>query len=147
MAEFTTEFIIAPELRPCWVKGRRALFHRWTDSARPVVPRGLPELETADLRYQLWNVHGVVEYEDGTLGRVWPYEIQFAENPVFKEYAWEQMEAERDRAEMLKAEREQQAMEMVRVEVTEAPAGIALEPVEREKGGIFGKVISALFCL
>lgn len=26
------------EWRPCWVNGRRAIFHRWSDSAMPVNP-------------------------------------------------------------------------------------------------------------
>lgn len=156
MAEFKTEFIIEPEVRPCWVKGKRALFHRWADSARPVAPKGQPEVET-DLRYQLWHVHGIVEYEDGTIDRVWPYYIQFAENPAFKEYAWEQMEEERDRAVMLEVERELdeqlEALGIPRIEVTEDPAataetaGIVLEPVEREKGGIFDKALRKLFSL
>lgn len=141
---------ITQELRPCWVRGKRALFHRWTDSARPVAPKGLPEVET-DLRYQLWHVHGVVEYEDGTLDRVWPYEIQFAENPVFKEYAWERMEAERDRAVMLEVERELdeqlEALGIPSIEVTEEPAATAADPAEQKKGGTFGELLRAMFCL
>lgn len=151
MGKMTSEIIIAHahEMRPCWVRGKRALFHRWTDSARPVAPKGLPDVET-ELRYQLWHVHGVVEYEDGTLDRVWPYEIQFAGNPVFKEYAWEQMEAERDRAVMLEVERELdeqlEALEIRTIDLCDDPAATA-EPAEQENAGGFGKVLRKLFCL
>lgn len=67
-----------PEYRPCWVNNRKALFHRWVDSARPVKPKGMEDEETTD-RYQLYNVHGLVEFEDGTMARVWPQDIQFAD--------------------------------------------------------------------
>ena len=81
--------------RPCWVKGRRAIWHRWTDSARPVKPWGLEDDEDAD-RFQTWNVHGLVEYEDGTVARVWPNEIRFADGGDFSDYCWESMEEKRD---------------------------------------------------
>ena len=80
-------FGIAPDFRPCMVNGRRAIFHRWADSARPVAPRGVEENETAQ-RYQLHSVFGIVEYEDGTVDRVWPYEIQFIDHSEFDAYAW-----------------------------------------------------------
>ena len=77
------------ERRPCWVDGRRAMFHRWTDSARPVKPWGTEDDETVD-RFQVHNVHGLVEYEDGTVARVWPNTIQFVPNPMdWHPAAWE----------------------------------------------------------
>lgn len=84
--------------RPCWVDGRRAIFHRWTDSARPVKPRGMEDEGTAE-RYQLHSVHALVEYEDGTMERVWPNTVQFADSEIlFSDYDWEAMEEERDAA-------------------------------------------------
>ena len=83
------------EMRPCWVNGRRAIFHRWTDSARPVKPRSRDE-ET-DERLQKWSVHGIVEYEDGTVDREWPSAIRFADSMGhFAEWDWEGMECARD---------------------------------------------------
>lgn len=76
----------AGEYRPCYVTGRRALFHRWADTRRPVTPRGMDETET-DRRYQVWHVHAIVEFEDGTLARVWPSEVQFANDGTF-DAAW-----------------------------------------------------------
>lgn len=96
MTVMNNEFIFKHHTRPCWVDGRRAIFHRWTDSARPVKPRGMEEDEAAD-RYQLHSVHALVEYEDGTVERVWPNTVRFADSrELFDGLAWEQMEARRD---------------------------------------------------
>lgn len=86
-----TEFIIKQERRPCWVNGRRAMFHQWANSARAVVPRGMTEEDTQE-RYQYHSVRGIVEYEDGTMDRAWPSEIQFADGGDFHRYNWEWME-------------------------------------------------------
>jgi hypothetical protein len=71
------------------------MFHRWTDSARPVKPKGMEDEDTLD-RFQIHNVHGLVEYEDGHMERVWPNTIQFADGGGFDAYDWETMEAIRD---------------------------------------------------
>lgn len=73
---------ITNERRPCYVNGKRAMFHRWADNARPVKPRGMENDENADV-YQLHTVHALVEYEDGTMERVWPSSIQFADGGDF----------------------------------------------------------------
>ena len=103
----TPRFEVRQELRPCLVNGRRALFHRWADSARPVVPRGLEEID-AETRYQCWNVHGIVEYEDGTVQRVWPSEIQFVDGGDFHLWDWETMERRAQGSDQLTAEEEEQ---------------------------------------
>ena len=87
MAIFNSIFRAQKENRPCIVNGRRAMFHRWADSARPVAPRGVEETETTQ-RYQLHTVFGIVEYEDGTVDRVWPYDIRFIDHSEFDAYAW-----------------------------------------------------------
>jgi hypothetical protein len=69
---------LLPEYRPCWVYGRKALLHRWVDSARPVKPRGVEDEENT-ARYQLHSVHGLVEFQDGAMARAWPQDIQFAD--------------------------------------------------------------------
>ncbi len=96
MATINQGFTITYQTRPCWVDGRRAIFHRWTDSARPVKPKGMEEDEAAD-RYQVHNVHALVEYEDGTVARVWPNTVRFADSAVaFAGYDWTTMEDWRD---------------------------------------------------
>lgn len=95
MAAFDTLNIKTPT-RPCWVDGRRAIFHRWTDSARPAKARGVEDDDNAQ-RFQLHSVHALVEYEDGTLQRVWPGAVQFADSEkLFTEYDWDAMEGKRD---------------------------------------------------
>lgn len=95
MAAFNT-INVQQQTRPCWVEGRRAIFHRWTDSARPAKARGMEGDENAQ-RYQLHSVHALVEYEDGTVSRVWPTSVQFADSDhLFTEYDWDAMEAQRD---------------------------------------------------
>lgn len=81
------------EYRPCYVNGRRALFHRWTNSARPKLPNGQEPSENTRY-FQFRTTHGLVEYEDGTVGLVWPSTITFADHGRFKDYAWEPMEQE-----------------------------------------------------
>lgn len=83
------------EGRPCWVDGRRAIFHRWTDSARPVKPAHNDQ--DTDERMQKWSVHGLVEYEDGTMERHWPNTIRFADSAEkFAQYDWDTLEDRRD---------------------------------------------------
>lgn len=96
MATTDKKFIVTTcEGRPCWVNGRRAIFHRWCDSARPVNPYGKDS--PGDERLQKWSVHGIVEYEDGTVEREWPSAIQFADSAeLFDGLCWEAMEERRD---------------------------------------------------
>lgn len=82
-----SEIKITVERRPCFAKGKRAMFHRWADAARPVVPRGMEETETQE-RYQHYTVRAIVEYEDGTINRVWPSDIVFVDGGGFEDYAW-----------------------------------------------------------
>lgn len=87
--------ITTVEGRPCWVNERRAIFHRWSDSARPVNPYG--KGDPSDNRLQKWSVHGIVEYEDGTVEREWPSAIQFADSAEkFAAFDWAAMEDRRD---------------------------------------------------
>jgi hypothetical protein len=88
----TPSLIISQEIeyRPCYVNGRRALFHRWVNTANPVLPKGVsPDDERAKF-FQHRSTTGLVEYADGTVERVWPQEIRFADSAGrFREYAWD----------------------------------------------------------
>jgi hypothetical protein len=77
----------ATDYRPCYVNGRRALWHRWVNTARPQLPKGQEPDENARY-FQFRSTHGLVEYEDGTLELVWPRDIQFADHGRFEDYAW-----------------------------------------------------------
>lgn len=79
------------EYRPCYVNGRRALFHRWINTANPALPRGVDATDEKARFFQHRSTHGLVEYADGSLARVWPQEIRFADTAArFKEYDWGQ---------------------------------------------------------
>lgn len=62
------------EYRPCFVKGKKALFHRWADRAQVV---GESILKGGHPAGQLWEVFGIIEYEDGTINEAYPNEIRF----------------------------------------------------------------------
>ena len=65
---------IDSKYRPCFVKGKKALFHRWADKAQVV---GESVLRGSHPAGQLWEVFGIIEYEDGTINEVYPNEIRF----------------------------------------------------------------------
>lgn len=99
MAQTTNKIVFSTsEERPCWVNGRRAIFHRWTDSARPAKSRKkTDDEEQQELQLQIHNVHALVEYEDGTVDREWPNKIRFADSAEkFAQFDWDTMEARRD---------------------------------------------------
>lgn len=64
------------ELRPCYVKGVKALFHKWVKS-------------TDVLMHPFTK--GIVEYEDGSIDMVSPYSIKFCDNKL-NEYAFPERE-------------------------------------------------------
>jgi hypothetical protein len=95
MAQQFATIEVQEKTRPCWVNGRRGIFHRWTDSARPAKARG--EENDPDAKYyQLYSVHALVEFEDGTVARIWPADLKFADGGEFGAYNWESMEEKRD---------------------------------------------------
>lgn len=72
MTALNSKILITEQLRPCLVNGKKALFHRWG--------------ETTDI-FMKQITKGIVEYEDGTVARVFPNEINFI--PLnFNEYAF-----------------------------------------------------------
>ena len=73
--------------RPCYVRGRRAIFHRWVNSAHPVLPRGEEPSENSRY-YQFRRTEALVEYEDGTVARVFASNVQFADGGGFERYEW-----------------------------------------------------------
>lgn len=75
------------EYRPCYVDGRKGLFHRWANNAKPQLPRGQEPGENARY-FQFRTTKGLVEFEDGHVESVWPQDIQFADGGKFHEYTW-----------------------------------------------------------
>lgn len=83
MAKLGDITIKTAEYRPCYVSGRKALFHRW--EAFPYVSpskymakrwEGLNEDEAIEKSIDLGTL-AIVEYEDGTIAKVYPEEVRF----------------------------------------------------------------------
>ncbi len=68
MASLNNEIIIKTETRPCYVNGKKALFHKWVDKQ--------------DFISRSNYVTGLVEFEDGTVLCVNAVEIQFCDNKI-----------------------------------------------------------------
>lgn len=56
--------------RPCEVDGRPALFHRWMEEAAELIQ---PHCEITVVH----RTYALVEYRDGTIGRVAPERVKF----------------------------------------------------------------------
>lgn len=76
------------EYRPCYVNGRKAIFHRWVNTANPALPRGVSANDDKARFFQHRSTTALVEYADGTLDRVWPQDIRFADGGRFKTTEW-----------------------------------------------------------
>lgn len=80
------KIIVDNVLRPCFVDGKRALFHRWTDHAEVVCESPLRGGHPGG---QLWITFGIVEFEDGTIQEVYPSRIHFVPHKGFNYCCWE----------------------------------------------------------
>lgn len=67
------------KLRPCFVKGEKALFHCWQQRAFVVPPSIAIGGHDGG---QVSIPFGIVEYEDGSVKEVYPYDIVFADRDV-----------------------------------------------------------------
>ena len=76
------------EYRPCYVNGRKAVFHRWVNTANPALPRGMSAGDDKARFFQHRSTTALVEYADGTVDRVWPQDIRFADGGRFKTIEW-----------------------------------------------------------
>lgn len=79
----------AYELRPCYVKGRKAMFHGWHHAYYVVPPSpvlgGYPG-------GQMSNLYAIVEYENGCCDLAEYDYVRFIDNGAFKEIAWPEEE-------------------------------------------------------
>lgn len=80
------------EYRPCYVNGRKALFHRWVNTANPSLPKGVDANDEKARFFQHRSTAGLVEFENGIVTRVWPQEIRFADGGHFDKCEWLPME-------------------------------------------------------
>lgn len=73
------------QYRPCVVNEKKALFHRWEQRSEIVPPSPMVGGHNGGV---IMGLVGIVEFEDGTIGRREPGSIRFTDNK-FKEYCFE----------------------------------------------------------
>lgn len=74
------------EYRPCYVDGKKALFHKWNEIAEVQAPGFAIGSSPGG---QLKATFGLIEFEDGTVREVYPNKIKFADNKI-KEYSFDE---------------------------------------------------------
>lgn len=77
MASFNSEIIIKAELRPCIVKDRKALFHKWIEISKIIEPSPMIGGHNGGL---IKNTVAIIEYEDGIVTECYPYEVKFIDS-------------------------------------------------------------------
>lgn len=74
-----------PRYRPCIIDGeQKALFHMWEQWSDIFPPSPMIGGHNGGA---IQHVYGIVEFEDGTVGRASPYSIRFVDN-LISEYAF-----------------------------------------------------------
>lgn len=95
------EFTIENKLRPCFVDGKKALFHRWTDKEKLILQSKYIQSSRADsidldyfnyfddgvTLHKVKTIVAIVEYEDGTVAEVEPTSIKFVAG-IFNDYSF-----------------------------------------------------------
>lgn len=77
--------VIKTEKRPCYIEGKRAIFHRWSERAAAI--NESPMIGGHPGGFIKWTA-GIVEFEDGTVKEVDPEKIRFADSGMFLVMAW-----------------------------------------------------------
>lgn len=85
-AHNNTITITGAEYRPCYVDGKKALFHRWVDCRKIVEPSVLKGGHGGGV---IARTFGIVEYADGTVAEVAPSTIRFDDDKL-SDYAFSQ---------------------------------------------------------
>ena len=106
MGSLANTITITQELRPCYVDGKKAFFHRWAEQdkvnkklsvnaphAEYKIQHLLEEYEQRHILPSCCDVIkttttvAIIEYEDGSVAEVEPIRVKFADNKI-KEYAF-----------------------------------------------------------
>lgn len=74
---------IEMELRPCIVKNRKALFHKWNEKSHIVEPSPMIGGHVGGV---IKHTVAIIEYEDGVVTECYPYEIKFTDNKFVEFY-------------------------------------------------------------
>jgi len=84
-----SRFIFDTGHRPCYVDGKKAMFHQWINRAQVAPPSMMIGGHPGG---QLWEVFGLVEFEDGHVGEAYPNNIVFADGGGFEHALFRSME-------------------------------------------------------
>lgn len=99
---------IKPELRPCYVEGKKALFHRWnkrtdillqsknamsTEDLAQVATKARKSNNVPSFLYSklVTNLYAIVEFEDGSIAEVEPESVRFCDD-MANNYDFEERE-------------------------------------------------------
>lgn len=77
--------ITSAEYRPCFAEGKKALFHKWIEESEIVAPSVMVGGHNGGV---IKAAFAIVEYEDGTIAKVEPHKIKFADGK-FYDYEFE----------------------------------------------------------
>lgn len=85
MASLNSRIDVKFEFRPCYVKGVKALFHRWIHKSEIVPPSVYVGGHNGGV---VSGTLAIVEYEDGRIGEARPTDIRFIDRK-FDDYCFE----------------------------------------------------------
>lgn len=78
-------FYVEPKRRSCYVGEKRAMFNCWSQENQIVEPSICVGGHGGGV---IAGVLGIVEFEDGSVAKVYPEKIQFADGGGFGEYVF-----------------------------------------------------------
>ena len=106
MAQIENTVKLKFDIRPCYVDGKKALFHRWAEQDKETIKfnafhpnavcyinRVLKEYETRHIIptdcdvIKTTKTVAIIEYEDGSVAEVEPCRVKFVDDKI-KEYAF-----------------------------------------------------------
>lgn len=97
---------LTSEYRPCYVEGKKALFHRWEEFSKIVAPSPMIGGHAGG---QITETFAIVEYEDGTIQEVQPNRIKFVTG-IINEYDFTPHDERKKDDELLRLRQEYEAL-------------------------------------
>ena len=93
MGEMVMDISVKREVRTCYVRDRKALFHGWYPFSKIIEPSMLKGGHHGGV---INYVLGIVEFEDGTVGYAGPEDVRFADGGEFNERIFAPVKEEED---------------------------------------------------
>ena len=88
MASLDSTITIQHERRPCYVDGKKAMFHQWANRQEIIAPSVAVGGHGGGV---VAAVFGIVEFEDGTVQERRPNDIRFADGGGFHDTAFKEV--------------------------------------------------------